>query len=233
VVNWHGLNASADIQQRYSGTAIVEQRGYVAVYPNGLGNPNGQSFNAGNCCSEYGKPPHHADDLGFGRAIVRDVQRRICVDEKRIYSTGMSNGGFMSEYNACNAADLYAAVAPVSALGMPRADCHPSRPIPIIAFNGDQDPLIDYGISQQSMAAWAARNGCQGEPRREDFGASHCQRWSTCERGVQVMACTITGMAHCWPGNPATIPGYCASGGLADIDANQVMYDFFEHFRLP
>jgi len=174
-----------------------------------------------------------ADDVGFGRAIVADVASKLCVDKRRVFSTGMSNGGYMSEHNACFAADLYAAVAPVSAVGIPRTDCPISRPITIVSFNGTEDPLVNYTASQQSMDAWVTRNGCTGAPERSDYGASYCETWSKCSAGVSVKRCTITGMNHCWPGNPIVLPGFCASGGLADIDANKLMYDAFQNTALP
>ena len=233
VVNWHGLTSNAVQQQAYAGNAIADQRKTIVAYPDGLGMPGGQSFNAGVCCSQLGNPPHMADDVGFGRAIVADVASKLCVDKRRIYTTGMSNGGYMSEHNACFAADLYAASAPVSALAFPRTDCPTSRPITIVSFNGTEDGLVNYGVSQQSMDAWVARNGCTGAPERTDHGASYCETWSKCSAGVIVKRCTITGMNHCWPGVPLVLPGFCASGGLMDIDANQVMYDVFQNTTLP
>ncbi len=233
VVNWHGLGSNALEQEAYAGNAEAAARGYIVAYPNGLGNPGGQSFNAVNCCSQLGSPKHMADDVGFGRAVVADVASKLCVDRTRIYSTGMSNGGFMSDYNACAAADLYAAVAPVSALGAPRIECDPSRPIPILSFNGTADPLVRYDVSQESMRLWAERNGCSGEPEVEAIEDSFCETWSDCADGVEVVACTITGMEHCWPGNTLVLPGFCRTGGLEVVDANVRMYDFFEAHRLP
>ena len=139
----------------------------------------------------------------------------------------------MSEHNGCFAADFYAAVAPVSALGMARADCPASRPITIVSFNGTEDPLVSYAVSQQSMAGWVTRNGCSGDPERTPYGGSYCDTWKTCKAGVIVKACTITGMNHCWPGNPLVLPGFCASGGLSDMDANQIMYDVLQTMVLP
>jgi|RhiMethySRZTD1v2_1073278.scaffolds.fasta_scaffold05942_6 polyhydroxybutyrate depolymerase len=228
-VNWHGLTSNAGQQQAYAGNAIADERKTIVAYPEGLGN----SFNGGVCCSNLGNPPHSADDVGFGKAIVAEVARQICVDKRRVYSTGMSNGGYMSEHNGCFAADFYAAVAPVSALGMARADCPASRPITIVSFNGTEDPLVSYAVSQQSMAGWVTRNGCSGDPERTPYGGSYCDTWKTCKAGVIVKACTITGMNHCWPGNPLVLPGFCASGGLSDMDANQIMYDVLQTMVLP
>jgi polyhydroxybutyrate depolymerase len=233
VVNWHGLTSNAVQQQAYAGNAIADQRKTIVAYPDGLGNPGGQSFNAGACCGALGNPPHMADDVGFGRAIVADVASKLCVDKRRVYTTGMSNGGYMSEHNACRAADLYAAAAPVSAVAFPLTDCPASRPITILSFNGTEDPLVSYAASQQNMEAWATRNGCTGAPERTAYGNSYCETWSKCSAGVIVKRCTITGMNHCWPGSPLVLPGFCESGGLTDIDANQVMYDVFQSTTLP
>jgi polyhydroxybutyrate depolymerase len=233
VLNWHGLTSAAIQQQAYAGNGIATERRHIVAYPNGLGDAGGQSFNGGVCCSLLGTPPHEADDVGFGKAIVADIATRLCVDRRRIYSTGMSNGGYMSEFNACEAADFYAAVAPVSAIGIPRTECSPSRPIPLIAFNGTEDGLVSYEISQESVARWVTDNSCTGQPVRTDHGGSYCDRWAECAGGVEVIACTVTGMEHCWPGNPLALPGFCEGGGLTDIDANQQMYDFFERFALP
>jgi polyhydroxybutyrate depolymerase len=156
------------------------------------------------------------------------------VDRRRIYSTGMSNGGYMSEHNACNAADVYAAVAPVSGMGSPRTDCTPSRPIPMIAFNGTADGLVSYEtVSTSVWPAWVGREGCQGEPRRVAYGESHCDVYERCDGGIELTLCTVQGMEHCWPGNPLSIPSFCPGGGGMDIVANTMMYDFFERFALP
>lgn len=231
ILNWHGLGSDSIEQEVYSGTAIVEERGYIAAYPKGLG----RSFNAGYCCSSRGNPPHEADDVGFARAIVADVASRLCIDKQRIYSSGMSNGGYMSEHLACNAADLVAAVAPVSAQSGNPGNCTPSRPVPMISFNGTEDPLVSYAGSQQTLAGWAERNSCTEGPRREEVGGAYCDYWDSCAQGANVVHCTVPGMAHCWPGDPLgiTLPGFCETGGLDVLDANQVMYDFFEQHTLP
>ena len=228
-IDWHGLTSAALQQQLYSGTtALADEKGFIVAYPSGIG----AAFNAGDCCSQLASPPHMADDVGFGRAIVDYVATHACVNLKRVYSTGMSNGGYMSEWNACQADDVYAAVAPVSAMGYQQTDCMPSRPVPMLAFNGTEDGLVSYDGSRVSIGQWKERNGCTGDADRTDFGDSYCETWS-CDAGTELTSCTITGMNHCWPGNPLTIPGFCASGGLSDIDATPMIFDFFERFTLP
>jgi polyhydroxybutyrate depolymerase len=230
VLNWHGLTSEASAQQVYSqADEVAAERGYLVAYPQGLG----RSFNGGSCCSNLGQPAHQADDVGFGRAIVDALAERICIDRRRVYSTGMSNGGYMSEWNACQAADLYAAVAPVSAMGLMQQGCAPSRPIPLLAFNGTNDSLVSYAGSQASITQWLARNGCEGEPQRTNYGPSYCDAWTECTAGVEVVHCTITEMGHCWPGNPIALPGFCMDGGLDHMHATPMLFDFFDRFRLP
>lgn len=227
VLNYHGLTSNALQQLSFSDlNRVADEKGFIVAYPEGLG----ASHNAGVCCSQLGSPPHQADDAGFARALVADLEKRLCMDRRRVYSTGMSNGGYMSEYNACKNADLFAAVAPVSALGLTQTDCSPARPIPIIAFNGTMDTLVSYSASVETMKAWAQRNGCEGEPTREDKGdASYCESWTSCEAGVEMTHCTLVDMGHCWPGQ-----ALCPYGNTnLEIDASAMLWEFLSRFRLP
>lgn len=224
-LDFHGLSSNPAQENFYSSTgALADAKGFIVAYPTGLDN----AFNAGSCC--VATTTKH-DDVGFGRAIVADIASKACVNLRRIYSTGMSNGGYMSEYNACKADDLYAAVAPVSAMGFIQAadDCTPTRPVPMIAFNGTLDGLVSYSGSRTSIDNWKERNGCTGEATRTDYGESFCESW-TCAEDTELTSCTITGMNHCWPGNTLAIPSICASGGLTDIIATSMIGDFFERF---
>ena len=224
-LNWHGLGSTSSQQEAYTGTAIAEERGYILAFPMGIGN----SFNGGGCCSQLSNPPHSEDDVGFARAIVDDIASQFCVDRRRIYSTGMSNGGYMTERLACNASDLFAAVAPVSALGAPAPDCAPTRAVPMIAFNGTEDPLVRYAGTVPSLEAWVERYGCDPEPIREEREGDYCRIWESCNDDAVIEHCTIVGMEHCWPSDTVdiVIPGFCSTGGLGLIDANNDMYDFF------
>jgi polyhydroxybutyrate depolymerase len=67
----------------------------------------------------------------------------------------MSNGGFLSYRLACEAADSFAAIAPVAGvLGIPEMDCTPSRPVTVMHFHGTADGLVPYngGFGSPSVA---------------------------------------------------------------------------------
>ncbi len=228
LLNFHGFTSNPERQRRISDMdRVADERGFVVAYPQGIS----KSFNGGSCCGQAVSPANDADDIGFSRAIVQDVGRQLCVDERRVYSTGMSNGGYMSEYNGCKSADLFAAIAPVSALAVPQPSCDPARPVPFIAFNGTDDSLASYEGSRESIAAWVERNDCSGESTREHYGESFCDVWKECASGVEVIACTLAEMPHCWPGSTENVLSSCDA--VMDIDATEMIWAFFERFALP
>ncbi len=229
VVNFHGLTSNADQQVLFSAmNPTADAEGFIVAYPNGHMN----SWNAGECCGQAMSA--EIDDVGFVRALVAEIEEVTCVDPARIFATGMSNGGFMTNRLACEASDLFAAFAPVSAVRVTEP-CEPERPVPIMMFNGTVDSLVPYdgGLfigAVETFEGWAAEGGCEGLPV-ETFaaGAATCETYEDCDAGVEVTLCTIDPMGHCWPGN-AFCPFVPAN---TDISANESMWAFFEAHPLP
>ncbi len=242
VLNFHGRNSNASQQVFLSQmNETSDEEGFVVAYPEGLidADLEGtgakiQSWNGGTCCAE----PAERDDVGFVRAVVKDIEAKFCIDPKRVYATGMSNGGFMSHKLACDAADLFAAAAPVSGqLVMPAADCKPARALPIVMFHGTADMRVPYAGTdrfigvRESFEVWRDKNGCSGEPEVTfTKGSVSCETYKTCEDDVEVSLCTIEGMGHCWPGQT-----FCGAvdKSTTDISANTAMWELFERFTLP
>jgi polyhydroxybutyrate depolymerase len=161
---------------------VSDTDGFIVVYPNSPDN----SWNAGTCCAFNATT---RDDIGFARALVDEISSQACVDSKRIYTTGMSNGAFMSYRLACEAADLFAASAPVAGkIGI--QGCAPSRPIPLIAFHGTADGLVAYdtgALSADNMTVpdtvqhVADLDACKkGPDQTYQNGTVTCQGWSEC-----------------------------------------------------
>ena len=215
VVNFHGLNNSPGIQQFFSQMdRLADREGFVVVYPQGIG----ASFNAGTCCGPANE--QGIDDLAFTRTVVADVSTRGCVDRRRIYATGFSNGGYMSHRVGCEAADLFAAIAPVAAANA-SPGCAPDRAVPVIAFHGTADTVVAYDAGAEATSHWATRNGCAASPIRTELGRSYCDQWIDCDGGATVELCTLTGWNHLWP------------GALTAIPASERLWAFFERFQLP
>jgi len=233
LLNWHGFTSNAQQQEIFSNMdPISDEEGFILVYPN---SPDG-SWNAGTCCGSSTM----RNDVGFARALVEEISSQACIDSKRVYTTGMSNGGFMSFRLGCEAADLFAAVAPVAGkVGVP--NCHPARSVPLLAFHGTADSLVAYETGALSadnlsvpdtVAKWAEEAGCtQGPDTTQQRGQVTCRTWSACRGGVTTTLCTVEGGEHCWPGQ-----SFCPFGtgmGTTDIDASREMAAFFKRFKLP
>jgi polyhydroxybutyrate depolymerase len=227
VLNFHGFSSNAQEQEIFSAMdATADAHGFAVAYPEGVSS----SWNAGEiCCGEAAM--QGLDDVGFARALVAHALERACIDEKRVYSTGMSNGGFLSHRLGCEAADFVAAIAPVAGVfAIPPAECQPSRPMPIIHFYGTADDLVSYDFVAPTQARWLELNGCSDEVEVSyQEGTVTCETHPSCEGGVSVTLCSAEGMGHCWPGQ-----SFCPFGAsTTDISADEEMWKLFEKHSLP
>jgi polyhydroxybutyrate depolymerase len=249
VVAFHGFGSNA-LEQEYISrmSQVADEKGFIAVYPYGVNYPEAQrnpdaglndtrSWNAGGCCGPA--QLSNVDDVGFVEALFADLDTRVCVDTRRTYATGMSNGAFFSYRLACERAERFAAIAPVA--GMENATvCTPRRPVPVMHFHGTADATISYDggtipfgrpypSAPATVARWAERNGCNG-PLQETYhrGDSTCLTHTGC--GAPVTLCTVQGGGHTWPGGliPPNL-GYTTQ----DLDATREMWRFFEAHPRP
>ncbi|WP_224370634.1 extracellular catalytic domain type 1 short-chain-length polyhydroxyalkanoate depolymerase [Hyalangium versicolor] len=250
VVAFHGFASNAQEQEGLSRMSeLADEKGFLAVYPQGLsytdiqpaqqdaGAEDTQSWNAGGCCGPaqiYG-----VNDVDFVEAIFKDLDTRVCVDTRRTYATGMSNGAFFTYRLACDRAERFAAIAPVA--GMENVvTCSPSRPVPVMHFHGTADPTISYDggtipfgrpypSAPATVAKWAERNGCTGALQETyQKGDSTCVTHTGCTAPATL--CTVQGGGHTWPGG--LIPpsyGYTTM----DLDATREMWSFFEAHPRP
>lgn len=224
VLNFHGLLGSPSQQVDFSQfNGAAESHGMLVAYPAGIG----ASFNAGSCCGQAATDG--VDDVGFARALVQDVALKMCVDPRRVYATGMSNGGHMAHRLACEAADVFAAAASVTG-ALRLAACTPSRPISMVQYHGTADTIVGYAEIPGMMEAWAARNGCRGAASTTfEQGDMLCQTWPDCEAGVEVSFCTVDGGGHCWPGNGSCIFGHSST----ELHASEAIATMFDAQPLP
>lgn len=226
VLNFHGLTSNAVQQAGFSAmNATADTHGFAVAYPEGYQS----SWNGGLCCE--GAMRDDIDDVGFARAVVGDIASKACIDPKRVYSTGMSNGGIMSHRLGCEATDLLAAIAPVCG-PLLFTPCQPARPMPIIHFYGTADMVVSYNLGVSSNDAWVQHDGCTDMPTVTLMqGMSSCETHAACAQGSKVTFCTLQGMGHCWPGQ-----SFCplALGAAnTDISANEEMWAFFQGHALP
>lgn len=230
VLDFHGRNSTSMQQTFVSGmNALADAEGFVSVHPDGVGG----TWNAGLCCPEA--MSRGIDDVGFVAAMLDALDAELCIDEARVYATGLSNGGFMSHRLACDLADRIAAIAPVAGTNV-TSSCSPGRAVPVLHFHGDADAVVPYdgfgGAASvaSTMSAWATRNGCGASSAVVlERGDVTCEEWSGCRDGATVRLCTIAGGGHQWPGG-FTIPGF--GHNTSDISATEEMWAFFRMHAL-
>ncbi|MBN1652689.1 MAG: hypothetical protein JXA30_02820 [Deltaproteobacteria bacterium] len=230
VLNFHGATSYSEQQRDFSDmNPTAEEKGFIVVYPQGIGN----TWNAGVCCGEAASS--RVDDVGFARAIVDYMRENTCIDFRRVYATGMSNGGRMSYRLGCEAADVFAAIAPVAGTKSFPDDqnspgCQPSRPISLIDFMGTADSRIEVQPGQ--VAEWVRINGCtDAEPTETHRQGEHfCATYSQCEAETSVTYCVVENGGHCWPGSYP-----CSLGNTSrpeELSANELMWELFERSSL-
>ena len=240
VFDFHGGLGNASTQMRTSNfESLADQKDFIVVYPNGTGLLGDKllTWNGGTCCGYAVK--NNIDDVGFVRTIVAELESNYKINPKRIYATGLSNGGIMSQRLACDVSDLFAAIGPVSGtLNDPQ--CSPKEPISVIEFHGTADQHLPYngGIGDKSLAdvsfvsvkdtidAWINFDQCLPTPQTNTLADIQHDVYSNCANGTAVELYTIINGGHAWPGgNGPAWPG--GDQPTHTISATDLMWNFF------
>jgi polyhydroxybutyrate depolymerase len=227
LIAYHGYgDTAADFEQRSGLATTADQAGFVVVFPQGL---------AGhwNFEGSPSRPFDEMQDLGFFNALVATLGTSGCVDMRRVYLAGTSNGGGEANTLACRYADRIAGVAIVSGqIFVP--PCVPSRPLPVVLFHAFGDSVVLYagrlvgGPSPATLpiediaSTWAMNNGCVGAPDVTALANGVIERsWTGCDGPVVLYGLPTNGNG--WPG--ASIDGTKQVIGI-----NDVAWGFLSHF---
>jgi polyhydroxybutyrate depolymerase len=253
----HGNTQSgADMATRTSWPAVAKREHFSIVLPDGLNRAwadlRPDTKRAGRA------PPKGTDDVAFIVALIEKFVRDGAADPKRIYVTGLSNGGAMTLTMVCARADLFAAAASViiNLTDESAAACHPSRALPMLMMNGTADPLIPFeggrGSSRFAVAGfwstaktfdfWRRANGCdirdaaaiRLDHRDPSDPTSVTRIDSRCPPGRDVVLYRIDDGGRRTPGFPdARFPRLVnALFGPQnhDIDGAEIIWGFFRKF---
>jgi len=231
---FHGYTmTAAEIATASHFAATADKHGMIVAFPQGLGN----GFNAGDCCGTA--QSDNVDDVAFASAMIAAASADYCVDAKRVFSAGFSNGGFLSYRLACELSDKIAAIAPVAGgLRIDAAACQPKRPVPVLHIHGTSDLLVPYsgGIGTNpvstSIDAFKTKNGCAAGAGKVVYTKDDvsCTKWDGCTANADVELCTVTGGGHQWPGGDTLPYGGSASPNL---DSSETIAAFFEAHAMP
>lgn len=204
----HGIGETAEqISTVADWRAAVGRDRFIAVFGQGVVN----SWNLGPCC-----PPAtlmSVDDFTYLDTVVATMEARPDVDTERQFMAGFSNGALMTYEYACRNPSSFGAIAPMA--GSNLTGCRPSEPISLLHQHADNDFIVPYrgGVGAGSLltgqafppvrdtvAAWAAADGCGADPVTEPVSEGvERLRWTGCSDGTRVELVTIAGVEHNWP----------------------------------
>jgi len=227
---------------------LADTHQFLVAYPAGYGRFWNDHRNDGR--SEAHRK--NIDDVGFLRALITHLDQKHGVDRRRIFVTGISNGGFMSLRVACEMSDLVRSVAAVTAQMPERARevCRPSQPISVFFINGTDDPLVPFAggsvrvfgqnrgkilSTAESVSFWRQRNSCsaQNGPQlledKDPGDGSQIEetRHGSCAAKTQVVLWKVIGGGHTWPGGVQYLREGRVGRTNRDVDAADAIRQFF------
>lgn len=212
----HSYSISGAFAARVFGfEAVAEERGFVLAVPEGLIDSRGSPYwNATSGCCDFDHT--NVDDSRYLRHVIEDVQARWKIDARRIFTIGVSNGGFMGHRMACDHADLVAGIVSIAgAIELDPALCRPTHGVHVLHVHGTRDSVIHfdggsftgpYPSAPESVQRWRALDGCsdvaqQGPLRDVDAFTpgpeTHVTRWTDgCRPGGSVEFWVMEGADH-------------------------------------
>ena len=231
----HGWTASAEMAEVYTRMAEkAEKEGFVAVFPDGLGNPKG--WNAGFIDLTGMKGP---DDLGFLTSVLDRVEGEINVDRDREYVVGHSNGAFMANFLGAKLGGRLAAIASMAGTVGLRSGLEipaPVAPLSVLLLHGKADGMVGYAPTSTAVLTnlgavasarfWAKANGCDPTPQTTTSadGKVVIDRYRKGDKGTEVQLVSVANGPHDWwggVGRNGDVPTYGAP--VADL-----VWEFFK-----
>ena len=230
----HGYTSRAMWFLGYSGfQSIADNEKFLIIYPQGsILNATGEThWNVGGWTTSS-----TTDDIDFISSLIDWTAENYNLDQNRVYSTGMSNGGYMSFHLACNLSNKIAAIASVTGSMTPETynTCSPNHPTAVMQIHGDVDTVVPYFGNWRSrsipavMEYWEEYNNCEVEDItlvpdvNSDGDGGFFFLYDQCLADVQGQLYLMSNMGHEWP--------RFSNGN--DINAAQVIWDFFNQFDI-
>lgn len=246
VVALHGGGGDMEIQSTdkyYKLISTADREDFVVLFPNGYSKfKSGKlgTWNAGKCCASA--RDEKIDDVGFIRKAVSNVQSQIKIDSKKVFATGMSNGAMMAYRLACEASDLFRAIAPVAGTDNTEK-CQPAKGVSVLHIHSLKDEhvkftggrgddavaeefITDFVSVPATVEKWVKLNGCQRPlTRRLAVKNAYCDEAVECRDGAIVRLCVTEDGGHSWPGGSK--PLRRGPSPSKAIDATELAWKFF------
>ena len=227
----HGYTSRGLWNMNYTGfQSIADQNGFLVIYPQGTLLPlTGQThWNVGGWTTGS-----TTDDVGFINEVIEFLDDEYSIDKSRIYSTGMSNGGYMSYKLACDLSSKIAAIVSVTGSMTPETldGCSPTHATSIAQIHGLQDSVVNYYGSlwsepiEEVIDYWSNFNNCSETPETIEITGSNGggihDIYSNCDNQTNVELFLMTNMGHDWP-----------NFDNHDLQASTTVWDFLSKYDI-
>lgn len=244
----HGGGGNAAHAERMTGfSEKARQEGFIVAYPEGSSRFKGRllTWNAGHCCG-YAMESK-IDDVGFIGVLIDRLIETYPIDPKRIYVTGMSNGGMMTHRLGRELSGKIAAIAPVVATVF-GDEKEPDHPVPTIIINGMRDAMVPYqgGVpggrfpdawdgtpakpAVDQAHFWSKANDCETFATRQDKKMYFLWQHA-CPPGRSVELYLLKEIGHAWPGGQRGTARGDDPG--SSIHATDLIWSFFSRHAKP
>ena len=235
VLNLHGYGSNAAQQATLSQmNSIADTAGFIVAYPEGL--PDGASQRQWNSGYATG-----VDDVGFLNRLLDSIAANYTINQQKIYATGLSNGGIMSNTLACDLNGRMAAVASVAGTmsWLQYNNCTTVAAIPVMHIHGTADIVVPYNGNAALLGVaslvnhWRGRNGLTSNNTTTAYPNIVLTDGSNAElivyetgSNIPVHLIRVNNGGHSWPGS-----GIIVSGNTnMDVDASVEIWNFFRSF---
>lgn len=237
LLNLHGYGSNG-LEQMFYGDfrSIADTAGFIIVHPDGTEDGSGITF-----WNAFGLPG--IDDIGFLNALLDTISLAYNIDPNCIYSTGMSNGGFMSYSLGCSLSNRITAIASVTGGMYPplQFSCSSDHPLPVMQIHGTQDGTVPYdgnfGVlpAEETVEHWVQFNNCETtatftalpDINTNDNCTAEHYLYVNGDNGSSVEFYKIIDGDHSWPGAFINI-----NTTNMDFDASEEIWRFLHQYKL-
>jgi polyhydroxybutyrate depolymerase len=231
VLTFHGAGGTARSTESTTGMSELGNRNaFISVYPNAIGR----------YWDVAGRGANPDDDVIFIGSLLDQLDAALCIDDSRVYATGVSNGGSFVARIGCELSNRLAAIAPVAGGYGAQPPCQPDRPVSLLEIHGTDDRTVPYdgdgphgeGGVWSFLAQWNGWDGCPGDApvwRRLAARAFWVAK-TPCAAGTTVAHIKLVDEPHAWPTTKWT-ERRPHVGVL--FSARQAVWDFFETRTVP
>lgn len=247
----HGGGGIAKNMVKFSGfNDVSDKENFLAVYPEGYE----KNWSDGRIGDQL---PMKRDDVKFISMLLDTLALQYNIDTTRIFSTGISNGGFFSIYLAYKLSGRILAIAPICA-AIPEnysSEFSLQNPVSMMLINGTEDKLVKYDggsvgfregdrghsiSTDETISLWIEQNGCNKTPAEEDMPNADLfdickavkQTYSGGKNNTEVVLIKITGGGHTWPGGSQYLPKFIVGNVCKDFNAEEVIWEFFKNRKI-